>query len=211
MIVERLPTLTPGARAAGVSVVLTRPEWTKAFLDRVAEGKAQFAELALDQRQALADHPDKLIRLRARKLLERGGALPSADRQKVLGELLPITKLKGDPAAGKLVFKNACAKCHVHSGEGERIGPDLTGVAVHTKEHLLTDIIDPSRSVEGNFRVYTVTTLDGLIHVGMLASESKTAVELFDAEGKKKTILLADIEKLTASAKSLMPDGFEKQ
>ncbi|HYT89831.1 MAG TPA: PVC-type heme-binding CxxCH protein [Gemmataceae bacterium] len=211
MIVERLPTLTPGARAAGVSVVLTRPEWTKAFLDRVAEGKAQFAELSLDQRQALAEHPNLDVRRQARELLKRGGALPSADRQKVLGELLPITKLKGDPAAGKVVFKNACAKCHVHSGEGERIGPDLTGMAVHTKEHLLTDIIDPSRSVEGNFRLYVVTLGSGVILNGMLASESKTAIELFDAEGKKKTILREDIESLVASSKSLMPDGFEKQ
>src|SRR5205823_6480028 len=128
----------------------------------------------------------------------------SADRKKVLDELLPLTKLKGDPAAGKMVFKNACAKCHVHSGEGERIGPDLTGMAVHTKEHLLTDILDPSRSVEGNFRLYTVTLGSGVILNGMLASESKTAIELFDAEGKKKTILREDIESLVASSKSLM-------
>jgi len=125
--------------------------------------------------------------------------------------LLPITKLKGDAGAGKLVFKNVCAKCHVHGGEGTQIGPDLTGVAVHTKEHLLTDIIDPSRSVEGNFRLYTVTTNDGKVLNGMLASESKTAVELFDAEGKKQTILRENIDELVASPKSLMPDGFEKQ
>src|SRR5262249_5403164 len=38
-----------------------------------------------------------------------------------------------------------------------------------------------------------------------------TAIELFDAEGKKQTILREDIEQLAATAKSLMPDGFEKQ
>jgi hypothetical protein len=129
----------------------------------------------------------------------------------VLEELLPIVKLKGDPAVGKVVFKNVCSKCHVHGGEGTAIGPDLTGVAVHTKEHLLTDIIDPSRSVEGNFRLYTVTTTDGKVLNGMLASESKTAIELFDAEGKKQTLLRSNIDELVASSKSLMPDGFEKQ
>src|SRR5262249_54665380 len=103
------------------------------------------------------------------------------------------------------------SKCHVHGSEGTRIGPDLTGMAVHPKEHLLTDIIDPSRSVENNFRAYTVMTTAGRILTGLLASESKTAVELFDAEGKKQTILRSDIEKLVASNKSLMPDGFEKQ
>jgi putative membrane-bound dehydrogenase-like protein len=211
LILERLAGLTPAARAAGISVLLSRPEWTRALLERVNQGKVMIAELSLDQRQALADHPRLDIRRQARELLKRGGGLPNADRQKVLDEMLSITKVKGDPAAGKLVFKNACAKCHVHSGEGERIGPDLTGMAVHTKEHLLTDILDPSRSVEGNYRVYTVTTAKGLVLTGLLASESKTAIELFDAEGKKKTLLREEIESLEASPRSLMPDGFEKQ
>jgi putative heme-binding domain-containing protein len=210
-IVAGLPRFTPAVRSAAISVLLTRPEWTRAFLDRAAKGDIQFGELSLDQKQALAEHPNVGVRKRALALLRKGGALPNADRQKVLDELLPITKETGDPAAGKLVFKNACAKCHVHGGEGTRIGPDLTGMAVHTKEHLLTDIIDPSRSVEGNFRVYTVTTSKGLVLNGLLASESKTAVELVDAEGKKHTILREDIDELTASPKSLMPDGFEKQ
>src|SRR5262249_51980169 len=140
-----------------------------------------------------------------------GGAPPPADRRKVIEELLPVTKVKGDPAAGKVVFKNQCAKCHVHGGEGQRIGPDLTGMAVHPKEHLLTDILDPSRSVEANFRAYTVTTKAGPIINGLLAAESKTAVELFDVEGKKQTVLREDIDELVASPKSLMPDGFEKQ
>jgi putative membrane-bound dehydrogenase-like protein len=211
LVAERLPLLTPAARSAGISVLLTRPEWIQSFLDQAEKGQAQITELSLDQKQTLAQHPNREVRRRALVLLKRGGLLPSADRQKVLDELLPITRDKGDAAAGKVVFKNVCAKCHVHGGEGTAIGPDLTGMAVHTKEHLLTDIIDPSRSVEGNFRLYTVTTTDGKTLNGMLASESKTAVELFDAEGKKQTILRENIDDLVASTKSLMPDGFEKQ
>jgi putative heme-binding domain-containing protein len=84
-------------------------------------------------------------------------------------------------------------------------------MAVHPKEELLTQILDPSRSVEANFRAYTVATKNGRVFSGLLAAESKTAVELFDAEGKKQTILREDIELLEATSKSLMPDGFEKQ
>jgi putative heme-binding domain-containing protein len=159
----------------------------------------------------LADHPDLRVRRQALALLRRGGALPNPDRQKVIDEFAAVTKEKGDPTAGKAVFKNTCAKCHVHGAEGERIGPDLTGMAVHPKEHLLTEILDPSRSVEANFRVYAVTTTKGQVLSGLLASESRTAVELIDAEGKRKTILREEIAELAASNKSLMPDGFEKQ
>ena len=94
---------------------------------------------------------------------------------------------------------------------GGKVGPDLTGMAVHPKDHLLTDIIDPSRNVEGNFRIYTVTTNDGKVLTGLLASETKTSVELIDAQAKAQVVLREDIDTLTAGTKSLMPEGFEKQ
>jgi putative heme-binding domain-containing protein len=119
--------------------------------------------------------------------------------------------MEGNAAAGREVFKKHCAKCHVHSGEGTRIGPDLTGMAVHPKHELLTQILDPSRSVEGNFRAYTVVTSDGLVITGLLAGESQTTLELFDSEGNKRTLLREDVEQMVASSKSLMPEGFEKQ
>jgi putative heme-binding domain-containing protein len=99
----------------------------------------------------------------------------------------------------------------MHAGEGAKIGPDLTGVAVHPKHELLLHLVDPSRNVEGNFRVYTVLTLDGEVINGLLASESKTAIELIDSEAKKHVVLREDIDNLKASTKSLMPEGFEKQ
>ncbi len=45
---------------------------------------------------------------------------------------------------------------------------------------------------------------------GLLASESKTSIDLIDAEGKKQTILRQEIDELAASKKSLKPEGFEK-
>ena len=211
MILERLSSLTPAARNSAFVVLLSRPEWTKSLLASADKGKLQITDLTLDQKQALSDHPDRTIRAKARLLLARGGALPNPDREKVLQEFLVIAKETGDAKAGKEIFTKNCAKCHVHSGEGTRIGPDLTGMAVHSKEHLLTDIIDPSRSVEANFRAYQVTLKNGRVLTGLLASESKTAIEIYDAEGKKQSILRQDIDELTASTKSLMPDGFEKQ
>ncbi len=211
LIVQKLPALTPAIRSAAIAVLLSRSSWTVALVDQAERGATQLADLSLDQQRALAEHPDLQVRRRAQALLRRRGALPNSDRKKVLAELLPIAKLNGDPTAGKLVFGKQCSKCHIHGGDGQRVGPDLTGIAVHTKEELLSNILDPSQSVEGNFRVYTLTTTAGQVVTGLLASESKTAVELFDAEGKKTTILREDIDELVASPKSLMPEGFEKQ
>jgi hypothetical protein len=55
-----------------------------------------------------------------------------------------------------------------------------------------------------------VQTDDGKVFNGLLASESKTAIELIDTEAKKHTILRENIEELISSKKSLMPEGVEK-
>ncbi len=210
-LVERSPSLSPAVRAAALRLLLARPATTTVFLKAVEDGSLQLAELSLDQKQALSTHPDKALRDRANKLLKQTGGLPNADREKVVQELHSVTETRGDVALGKEVFKKQCAKCHMHSGEGQRIGPDLTGMAVHPKHELLIHILDPSRSVEGNFRVYTVALEDGRVISGMLAGESKTAIEIIDTEAKRHAIPREDIDELVASKKSLMPEGFEKQ
>jgi putative heme-binding domain-containing protein len=210
-LIERLGSLAPETKSVAYTVLLSRPEWTQSLLNAAGEQPELLADLSLDRKQALLAHPNRRLRQQASRLLAQGGSLPDADRQKVLEELLPIAQVHGDAAAGKLVFTKFCATCHMHSGEGKRIGPDLTGMAVHPKAELLGNIIDPSKSVEGNFRVYTVATEEGQVLTGLLASESRTSIELIDAEGKTQSLLREDITELAASRKSLMPEGFEKQ
>ena len=201
----------PGRPQGGHSALLSQSDWTGALVSGLEAGKLSLTLLSLDQSQALAAHPDKKIAEKAKALLAKGGGLPDPDRQKVIEALGPIVLKGGDAAKGKEVFKNQCLKCHTHSGEGGKVGPDLTGMAAHPKSELLVHILDPSRSVEGNFLQYTVSTNDGRIFNGLLASETKTSVELLDAEGKKQTILREDIDELASSKKSIMPEGFEKQ
>ena len=44
-----------------------------------------------------------------------------------------------------------------------------------------------------------------------MAGESRTAIEIIDAESKRHSIAREDIDELVGSKKSLMPEGFEKQ
>lgn len=210
-VVKRLKNLPPTTRPAALRLVLSRPESAKAFLDAVESRELRFDMLALEQRTDLANHPDKNVRDRAKKLLAMGGGLPDPNRQKVIDEWQWVTEKSGDIANGKKMFTQHCAKCHKHSGEGEHIGPDLTGMAVHPKEELLIHILDPSRSVEGTYRSYMAQTIDGRTIVGLLASETRNAIELIDAENKRHNIDRDDLEELKESMLSLMPEGFETQ
>jgi len=209
-LIEAWASLTPGVRQTALRTLLSRTDWTKSLIDAFEDGTVELSDLSLEQKQALAAHPDRELAARIRPLLAKGGGLPNPDRQKVIDELMPAIEKTGDVANGKAIFKKTCAKCHTHSGEGTKIGPDLTGMAVHPKHELAIHILDPSRSVEGNFRIYMVQTDEGKVFTGLLASESKTAIELIDAEAKKHSIQRENIEELIASKKSLMPEGLEK-
>ena len=202
---------TPQVRRQAIEILLRRPEWSRVLLDAIEQKSLAVSDLSTGQSQQLAGHPDKAIADRARALLAKGGGLPNPDREKVLQSLLAVAEKSGNVAHGLEVFKTHCAKCHRHGDVGELIGPNLTGFAVHPKDKILTEVIDPNRSVEGNYRQYTVATKDGRILNGLLAAETRTAIELVDNEAKKQVVLREDIEEIIASAKSLMPEGFEKQ
>jgi putative membrane-bound dehydrogenase-like protein len=209
-VVGKLKDLQPAARPAALRLVLAKADSARAFLDTVEAGTLRFDLLALDQRTALASHPDRALADRAKKLLALGGGLPNADRQKVIEELKSVLTAAGDVPNGKKMFAQHCAKCHKYAGEGEAIGPDLTGFAVHPKEEILIHVLDPSRSVEGNFKAYRVVTTDDRTILGILGAQTGTSIELIDGDAKRHALPRDDIASLKETDKSLMPEGFEK-
>jgi putative membrane-bound dehydrogenase-like protein len=211
LLLEALPSLSPGVKSSALSVALGKPEWATSILDAVDANEFDLDELSLEQKQSLRAFPDVALKTRAEQLLAKGGGLPDADREKVLQSLMFVTEKSGNVDAGRAVYKKVCAACHQHGEMGYKIGPNLTGMAVHPKAELLTHILDPSRNVEGNYRLYNVLTIDGLIISGMLAGESKTSITIIDSQAKEQSIPREDIDELIASRKSVMPEGFEKQ
>lgn len=211
VLIEKVSQLTPTLKSAAIGVTLSRPDWVRTLLAGIESREVEIGDLSLDQKQSLRAFPDADIRRKAEELLAMSGGLPDANRDKVLQSLMHLTKQDGNVDRGREMFKKHCSKCHQHGDLGKAIGPNLTGMSVHPKAELLTHIIDPSRSVEGNFRIYTVVREDGRVFNGMLASETRTSLTLIDAEAKETSLQREEIEELVASRKSLMPEGFEKQ
>jgi putative heme-binding domain-containing protein len=210
-LIERAKSMPPDFLKNSVRVMLGRPETTRDLIAAISDGKLSINDLQLDQRQLLRDHPDASIREKAIAMMKTSGGIPNPDRQKLVESWMAVSRESGDAAAGKALYQKHCALCHRHGDLGNHIGPDLTGMAVHPKAELLINILDPNRSVEGNYRTYNVQTVDGTIVTGMMAGESKTAIELINVQGKREVVLREDIEQLTGSQKSLMPEGFESQ
>ncbi len=208
-VVARWDELTPAVRSSAVALLARRTAWAKALVDGMEKGTVDKGDLGVDQAQLLTRHPDKALAARAAKVFASSGRLPNPDRQAVLNRLAPLTKEAGDKVRGRVVFETNCAKCHKHGDLGANVGPDLTGMAVRERPELLIEILDPNRSVEGNYQQYSVLTKRGTSLQGLLAGETKTAVELLDAENKRHIVLREDIDELANTRKSLMPEGFE--
>ena len=210
-ILDTAAALPPAIREAAFRTAVNNKAWTPVLVERLESGSIRLTDLALVERNRLAELSDKKLRERCKRLIAAGGGLPNADRQKVIDEVLPVVLAGGDVLRGKAVFKEHCGKCHMHSGDGGKVGPELTGMSVHPAKELLIHVLDPNRSVEGNYRAYTVATDDGRVVNGLLAGESKTSIELVDAEGKRHVVQRDEIDEFVPSTNSLMPVGFEKQ
>lgn len=207
LLIDRWGQLSPRAQASSLDLLLQRGNTIRATLEAMAAGKINPAAVNLDDRTRLLNSGDKQIQALAQKLF--GGAV-SANRQAVAATYKKALTAKSDPVAGHKAFQKVCAACHRISGEGHNVGPDISDVRNKTKETLLSDIMDPNRSVEPRWVEYTVATQDGRVITGLLAGDSGPAILLRRSEGKEESIPRAQIESMRASGKSIMPEGVEK-
>jgi putative membrane-bound dehydrogenase-like protein len=122
----------------------------------------------------------------------------------------------GDVERGRKVFLNAekslCVKCHRVGEQGERIGPELTGIGARFgRVYLVESILDPNRAVVPGFATLRLELKDGRVFTGVKASETDTTLTLADNEAKKHELKKADIQEQRPVGVSTMPDGAEKR
>ena len=75
----------------------------------------------------------------------------------------------------------------------------------------MIDILDPNREVDPRYVVYQAVTKNGRVFTGILAIETSTSITLRRADQAEDTILRAQLDSLTATSMSLMPEELEKQ
>ena len=120
-----------------------------------------------------------------------------------------VAKLLGNPENGSNLFAKNFANCHKLGAAGSDVGPDLSGLGDKPIDYLLTAILDPNRAVEARYISYVADTKAGLRLTGIIASESGNRLTLVGTDGKPQTVLRSDLENLSSTGKSLMPEGLE--
>jgi putative heme-binding domain-containing protein len=120
----------------------------------------------------------------------------------------------GRPEQGRKVFsgsKVACATCHRIGGAGGQIGPDLTRIgAVRAGRDLLESIVFPSSTIAQGYETFLVTTKDGQAVTGVRARQTGDMLVLRDSSGAELRLRRDQVEEMSRSATSLMPEGLDK-
>lgn len=122
----------------------------------------------------------------------------------------------GNPARGREVFLNAdkslCVKCHRVGEQGERIGPELTGLGNRfSKIHIVESVLEPSRTIAPSFETLAIELKSGKVLNGVRVAEDDASVTIADNEGRKQVIPKRDIEEQKRQPLSTMPEGLEKR
>ncbi|HEY1861820.1 MAG TPA: isochorismatase family protein, partial [Gemmataceae bacterium] len=112
----------------------------------------------------------------------------------------------GDATRGHELYQKHCATCHTLFGEGNKIGPDLTTADRKNRDHLITQIVDPSAVIREEFLAYRVLTTDGRVLNGLIAEASPSAVTLVNEKNERTLVPRSKIDELIASPVSLMPE-----
>ncbi|QJW93691.1 PVC-type heme-binding CxxCH protein [Frigoriglobus tundricola] len=204
----------PQLLAEAVAVLTATKTGTKLVGERYRAKKLprDFFPQVNDALNKFADDP-ALAGLRADVL--RGGLLLSLEPSQVDRVRTEVSK-KGNPQRGKELYLNtkllACASCHRMEGVGGIVGPDLTRLwDTMTVEKILESVVDPSKEIKEGFQTYRLTTADGQVFTGLKVKEDAKEVIVRDSNGRDHRVARDEVEALTPSKLSLMPDNVASQ
>ncbi|MCG6157732.1 PVC-type heme-binding CxxCH protein [Rubinisphaera margarita] len=207
LLLARYPSLSPLQQQLVVERLLTRTSWLKKLFDAIEANKVAASYVPAVRQDIYRRSSNQEIREQAARLFQ-----PQSDteRGKIVEHYLSSLPDQVDIERGREVYRKHCSNCHRSEKEGYEVGPHLSTVRNRSGSELVVSILDPNREISPNYLSYVVVTDDGLLHTGVIVSESATSLTLRGAD-KKEIILPRDrIEELQNTGQSLMPVSLEK-
>lgn len=195
-------------RETALRILASRKEWALILINFVNEWKVPVKHFSPDIVRQLSLYNDPEINSAIDRhwkgLLATG---PTEAKQKEAARIKAVLQTGlGDPAKGKIQFAR-CAICHKLFGEGNSIGPELTGYDRTNLDFWLDNIFNPSLEIREGFGNYIATLKNGQILAGIMDAQDANGIVFKDIAGNKTPVKQADIQKLEASPISLMPES----
>ena len=205
-LIRGFEAATPAVREAILEACFARADRLPTVVDALEAGTLPASACTAMQRAALERHTDAELARRAHAQFVK--LVANLDGE--IARYSQALKHSRDVARGGALFKQHCGTCHQAHGVGVAVGPALAGEAQQPEETLLVSILAPNAQITGGYTTYTLLTTGGQVFTGLLAADTASSVTLKQQEGKTQTVLRKDIDELTASPVSLMPDSLAK-
>ena len=92
------------------------------------------------------------------------------------------------------------------NGRGGRLGPELTEIGLRRSLNFLRDsILDPSASIDPEYRSATVVTRDGARIRGVVLNEDDYSIQLRDTREELHSFVKSNLRGVKPEKESLMP------
>jgi putative heme-binding domain-containing protein len=212
VVLARYEHMEPDLQPLAIELLTQRPAWGKQLVRAIGAKKIPAGAVNVNQVRKLLASKDAELAAQVKAIwgTVREGRNP--EREKVVKDMGNFLRNnRGDARVGALVFKNLCAQCHKIYGDGFDVGPDLTGNGRASFDQLLSNVFDPSLVIGAAYQATTVQTTKGRALTGLLVEDNARRVVLKLQGGKLETIPRGEIDEMSVSQVSLMPEGIEKQ
>ena len=203
---EKYRRESPDVRQAMLQSAMNSSLGQKTLLDSIDQGIIHVAEIDAATRRRLDKSPPEIAKVWKRL----ASSLVTEDRQALLKRYESHLTTDGSAIKGRELFSKTCANCHRIGDLGVNVAPDISDSRVKTPQQILTDILIPNQSIDGNYVGYVVSTVDGGNWSGVLTGDQGNAVTLRIAGGESVIVLKSDIDMLQSTGLSLMPEGLEQ-
>ncbi|MES2507562.1 MAG: c-type cytochrome, partial [Verrucomicrobiota bacterium] len=204
------PSLDAPTQNDAINTLATTPAGARGLLLAVKDGKVSRSLLS----PFLARQMDTLKDEQVKALIkEVWGDLnaPKADLEqrkvKFRTTLSPAALAKADAIKGKMIFTATCGTCHRLLGEGQDVGPDLTGSNRADLDYLLDNVLDPNAVIGKDYQLNVFELNDGRIASGVIKEETAAAYRVTLPGGIEQIVKKAEVKKRTLSPMSTMPEG----
>ncbi len=205
-LLQQWTSLSPDSRNEAINTFIDDGSRVKLLLDALESGVVKRAEISWPQSVRLRSGGEYMDR--ARTLL----TIQDENRKDVIDQYQPALTLKGNKEKGMSVYQTDCIMCHQVRGKlGRAFGPDLGTIHAWSSLDIMTNILDPNKSIAHGFDMWSVQLNNGKIIQGLISSETPTAITLSNTEGEVTNIARQDISSLTALGMSAMPADLEKK
>jgi putative heme-binding domain-containing protein len=201
----------PDDRPLVIELLVSRPSFARVLLAEVSQKNAGVTveDIHASHARQIKSFADGTL---SDQLAAVWGSLneSSADRLATIEtwktEMQPSVLEKGDLRSGRDLFGKTCAPCHKFHGEGQAVGPDLTGSQRSNLDYLLSNILDPSAVVSKDYRSSLVVTDDGRTLNGLVMRRDEQTLVLRTATDQI-SLPQSEVAEIKETGLSAMPDG----